>query len=85
MDTFNLLIHLGNLIHNKDSISLNISINEVKKILSKKHSSLSHSELFIDLLSPDSPRLFNKLREALIKDLKIEVVKDETKTSEDIS
>lgn len=69
---FELLINLGNLLNNENEDSRKKSLDELKELLLKKKEEFTHSELFIDLLEADNPKIVRKLKDAIKKDLGIE-------------
>ncbi|MBD3263398.1 hypothetical protein GF374_03395 [Candidatus Woesearchaeota archaeon] len=78
-ELFELSLHLGNLLYSKDSEDKADDIRIIKEILEKEKKKLSHSALFIDLLTDSNKIIIAKLKEALMKDLGIfvEEEKDE--------
>ena len=68
-DIFDLLIHLGNLIHNPDASDDSLKI--VREIIDNNRNQLSHSELFVDLMDIKNEKIITKLSHAMKKDLGI--------------
>jgi len=67
-ELFDMLLHLGNILHNSNNDSKRSSISEIKKLL-KENNSLSHLKLIVDLVSVDSAGDVEKLKDAVKIDL----------------
>lgn len=69
-DLFDLILNLGNLLNNQDKSSQEVSLSKIKEIVSNNNG-FSHSELFLELLTIDNPKIIEKFKEAIMKDLSI--------------